>query len=138
MYVIKGGFIMKTSQIISEIYDKFAATYKNAAQFVDSGDLWDFCIDMIKNPISMSNIVFANDMGIPPVKSLVTLYMRKKSPSSDFCFTAQQSQNMGALMGFVFKFVLDYQYQKERCVVNLLGVKTATRFLLGPVIEFEE
>ena len=41
-------------------------------------------------------------------------------------------------MGFVFKFVLDYQYQKERCVVNLLGVKTATRFLLGPVIEFEE
>ena len=35
MCVIKGGFIMKTSQIIFEIYDKFAATYKNAAQFVD-------------------------------------------------------------------------------------------------------
>ena len=86
----------------------------------------------------MSNIAFANDLGIPPVKSLLVIYRRKMNPAEDFKFTAQKSQSMGALMGFVFKFVLDYQYQKERCVVNDLGIKTATRFMMGPVVDFEE
>ena len=51
----------------------------------------------------MSNIAFANDMGVPPVKSLVTIYARKKKTNKDFQFTGVQSQYMGALMGFVFK-----------------------------------
>ncbi|PLT87019.1 hypothetical protein [Mediterraneibacter gnavus] len=129
---------MKTNEIIKEINNKFAETYKNASPFVDSGELWNFCMDTIKNPITLSNIVFANDMGIPPVKSLVTIYKRKMFPDSTFQFTGLQSQYMGALMGFVFKFVLGYQSQKERCKVEFLGVKTATRFLEGPVIDFEE
>lgn len=129
---------MKTSTIIEAIEKDFISTYKNATPFVNSGELWDFCIDTIKNPITMSCIAFANDLGIPPVKSLLTIYQREKCPQSNFSFTAQESQFLGALMGFVFKFVLDYQYQKERCAVNLLGVKTATRFLLGPVVTFED
>ena len=86
----------------------------------------------------MSCIAFANDLGVPPVKSVLTIYQRTQNPQQDFTVTAQESKSIGALMGFVFKFVLDYQYQKERCTVNILGVKTATRFLLGPVVEFEE
>lgn len=127
---------MKTSDIIAEINSGFAGTYKNASKFVNSGDLWNFCIDTIKNPVLLSNIVFANDMGVPPVKSLITIYDRARKPSENF--TPLQSQHMGALMGFVFKFVLNYQNQKERCTVNQLGVKTATRFYDGPVWEFEE
>lgn len=126
---------MKTNDIINKIYSDFSGTYKNASKFVGSGDLWDFCIDTIKNPMALSNIVFANDMGIPPVKSLITIYQRKYNPTIDF--TALQSQYMGALMGFVFKFVLGYTDQKERCTVNQLGVRTATRFLNGPIFEFE-
>ena len=129
---------MKTNDIILKINEKFAETYKNASPFVNSGELWDFCMETIKNPITMSNIAFANDMGVPPVKSLVTIYTRKKKPNKDFQFTGVQSQYMGALMGFVFKFVLGYREQKERCKVDRLGVKTSTRFLAGPVIEFEE
>ena len=128
---------MKTSEIITAINDSFAKTYRNAAPFVNSGALWDFCIDTISNPITMSNIAFANDLGIPPVKSLLVIYRRKMNPADTFKFTPQESQFMGALMGFVFKFVLDYQYQKERCGVNDLGVKTATRFLMGSVVDFE-
>lgn len=75
-------------------------------------------------------------MGVPPVKSLITIYDRKNNPSENF--TAVQSQHMGSLMGFVFKYVLNYQNQKERCVVNKLGVKTATRFFDGPIWEFEK
>ena len=127
---------MKTSDIITEINNHFADTYKNASKFVDSGELWDFCMETIKNPVRMSNIVFANDMGVPPVRSLITIYEREKNPSENFI--AVQSQQMGALMGFVFKYILNYQSQKERCTVNHLGVKTATRFEDGPVWEFEE
>ena len=126
---------MKTSDIVLEINNHFADTYKNASKFVNSGELWDFCIETIKNPVRMSNIAFANDMGVPPVRSLITIYEREKNPSENF--TAVQSQQMGALMGFIFKYVLNYQSQKERCAVNHLGVKTATRFKDGPVWEFE-
>ena len=128
---------MKTRDIIDSINNNFASTYKNATPFINSGDLWDFCIRTIENPMTMSNIAFANDLGIPPVKSLLTIYEHTMNPKDDFKFTAQESQFMGALMGYVFKFVLDYQHQKERCSVNRYGVRTATRFLMGPVVEFE-
>ena len=49
---------MKTTYIITEIYDRFAATYKNATPFIDSGALWDFWIDTIKNPITIT--IFRN------------------------------------------------------------------------------
>lgn len=129
---------MKTTDIINAIDKEFSATYKNATPFVQSGFLWDFCIETIKNPISMSNIVFANDLGIPPVKSLITIYKRNYHPQDTFKLSAQESQFIGALMGFVFKYVLGYQNQKERCTVNELGIKTATRFFDGPITEFEE
>lgn len=129
---------MKTSKIITAINNRFCEVYKNATPFVNSGALWDFCMDTIRNPITMSNIAFANDMGIPPVKSLLVIYRRKMHPDKEFRFAPQESQFMGALMGFVFKYVLDYTDQKERCAVNDLGVKTATRFLNGTPVDFEE
>ncbi|VFB17399.1 Uncharacterised protein [Urinicoccus massiliensis] len=127
---------IKTSQIIDEINSNFAKTYKNATNFVDSGEFWNFCMKTIEDPISLGNIVFANDMGVPPVKSLLTIYERTCSPERDF--TATESQCMGALMGFVFKFVLDYKDQNERCSVNKLGVITATKFLNGSIWAFEK
>ena len=122
---------MKTSEIINHINTEFSSIYKSATPFVNSGVLWDFCLETIENPITMSCIAFANDMGIPPVKSLLVIYRRKNNPADGFKFTAQESQSMGALMGYVFKYVLKYADQKERCVVNDLGIKTATRFLNG-------
>ncbi|MBE6960525.1 MAG: hypothetical protein E7448_07395 [Ruminococcaceae bacterium] len=128
---------MKTQEIIRAIDRDFAKTYRNAVPFVGSGALWDFCMETIADPISMSCIAFANDMGIPPVKSLITLYARKYQPEKEFRFSGQESQCMGALMGFVFKFVLGYRQQKDRCTVQEWGIKTAARFLDGPVTTFE-
>lgn len=76
-------------------------------------------------------------MGEPPVRSLVTMYERQMQSDAGFRFTQQESQYMGSLMGFVFKYVLGYQDQRERCKVDLYGVRTATRFLEGPVWVFE-
>ena len=75
---------MKTSEIINAVNNRFADTYKNATPFVNSGALWDFCMETIRNPITMSNIAFANDLGIPPVKSLLVIYRRKMKPAEDF------------------------------------------------------
>lgn len=127
---------MNTQHIVDEIYQGFAKTYRGAANFVDSGAIWDFCIETIKDPVLMSNIAFANDLEVPPVKSLLLIYKRNVNPSAGFEFDANESRSIGALMGFVFKFVLGYKNQKERCTVNEYGIKTATRFLDGPVVEF--
>lgn len=127
---------MNTQDIVNEIYQGFAKTYRGATNFVDSGAIWDFCIETIKDPVLMSNIAFANDLEIPPVKSLLLIYKRKVNPPTGFEFNVNESRSIGALMGFVFKFVLGYKNQKERCKVDEYGIKTATRFFDGPVVEF--
>ena len=128
---------MKTSDIIKAIHKDFASVYRGASPFVNSGSLWDFCMDTISDPVAMSNIIFANDMGIPPVKSLLSIYKRRMNPPAGFEFQGNESQYMGALMAYVFKSVLRYKNQKERCQVNYLGIKTATRFFDGPIVKFE-
>ena len=127
---------MNTKDIVSAIYKDFAKTYRGAAKFMDSGEVWNFCIKTIEDPVLMSNIAFANDLEVPPVKSLLLIYKRQMNPAEDFVFNSYESRSIGALMGFVFKFVLGYKDQKERCTVNQYGIQTATRFLNGPVTEF--
>ncbi len=126
---------MDTSFIQSRVYDEkdgFAKTYRNAAPFVSSGELWDYCMSLVTDERHMTCIAFANEMGIPPVKSLLYFYEKEKQPADDFKFDAQTSQWLGAFMGFIFKFCLHYQNQKERIQVNKYGIKTATKFLEPP------
>ena len=120
---------MNTQTIVNAIRQDFVKTYRGAANFVDSGAIWVFCMATIEDPILMGKIVFANDLGIPPVKSLLLIYKRKMNPADGFQFDHYESRSIGALMGFVFKFVLGYTDQKERCAVNQYGIQTATRFL---------
>lgn len=127
---------MHTNDIITAIHSDFSTVYKNASPFVSSGALWNFCMTTIADPVQMEKIVFANDLGIPPVKSLLLIYERTMKPAGTFVFAPTESQCMGALMGFVFKNVLGYTTQQERCSVKKYGVKTATRFMDGPVHSF--
>lgn len=127
---------MQTSFIIKTIYQDFAKTYKNATPFVNSGVLWNFCLATIQNPTNMTSIALANDLGIPPVAALLLLYQRQYNPPADFRFPKTERQYMGALMGFVFKHVLGYKNQKDRCTVQKLGVQNAARFYNGPVHVF--
>lgn len=128
---------IKTSTIINTINSDFASAYRNAGPFVHSGQLWDFCIDVLSDPILINCIVFANDLEIPPVKSLLHLYRLKFSPIDSFKFTQQESQWLGSLMGFLFKNIFLYKSQKERCQVKMLGIGTATRYLDGPNLVIE-
>lgn len=129
--------VVQTSEILERITSGFGVEkYQNAKPFMGSGPLWDFCMRTITEPTYMSCIAFANDLGVPPVKSLMTIYDRNMKNADELKVNAQESQWIGSLMGYVFKFILDYQSQKEGNSVNMHGVKTATRFLDGPVCEF--
>lgn len=129
---------MRTENIINEIYTHFTETYKNASKFpVLDSKLWEFCIKTIKNPKTMGQIVFANELEVPPVRSMLLIMKNEKFLDEEFEFTGQQSQWLGALLAFVFKNVLGYKNQKERCKVGCNGIRTATRFLDGQYVEFE-
>ena len=132
--------IVKTADIIEKIKLGFGkAAYQGATPLMDSGDLWNFCMSTIKDPIKMSCIAFANDLGVPPVKSLMTFFDRDVQDPESFTVVEHQSQNIGALMGFVFKFVLDYRGQEEkRRPVNMHGIGDASLFYDGPILEFTE
>ena len=129
---------MLTCDIILEIEKRFKNIYKTAAPFVDSGDLWDFCMTTIRNPVNMTCIVFANDLGVAPVKSFLYIMEKEKHTPPTFRFTDQESQWLGCLMGFIFKFVLGYKKKKERCKIAKFGIGSAARFIDGPYVKFEK
>jgi hypothetical protein len=132
---------MNLESLKSQLYDRkngYTSKYKNAAPFIDSNeskemkDLWDFCLSVVLDEKKMSCIAFANEFGIPPVKSLLFFYEKDMKPKPDFEFNEQQSQWLGTLMGYVFKFYFGFSGQKERCKVQKFGVRTATKFIDPP------
>ena len=127
---------MKTTVLLSLIRSDFVRHYRGAARFVDSGPLWDFCLQTISDPLCMEKIVFANDLGIPPVRSLLLFYERAMQPAPGFQFTENERKWVGSLMGFVFRFGLGYQHA-ERCTVNLYGFRSGAFFWEGPMHTFE-
>lgn len=118
---------MKTSDIIATIYTDFTKHYLGRGSFVNSGHLWDFCLEIIKNPLSLSLIVYKNNQGVPPVKTLLEFYEATLAPATGFTLSDQECRDIGSLMGFVFQFVLGYQKYKME-PVNMLGCKEASVF----------
>ncbi len=118
---------MKTSNIISTIYADFTKHYLGRGSFVNSGHLWDFCMEIIKNPLSLSLIVYKNNQDVPPVKTLLEFYAATHNPAPSFTLSEQECKDIGSLMGFVFQFVLGYQKDKME-PVNMLGCKEASVF----------
>lgn len=112
--------------IKEQISSDFTRTYRNASNFPGT-PLYDECMKIICDVSDLRCIIFANDLGIPPVKSLLTILKKRGVLSHDV--TGIESQSMGSLMGFLFKQILKYQNQKDRLSVRMLGVKTAALFL---------
>ena len=129
---------MKTSQIVEQVQQDFAHVYRVATVIVDSGELWDYALDVISNPMKMAFIKEANDLlGVPPTKSFLLYYRRDKDLGEDYVLEDPTiRQALGALWGFVFKSVLGYKAQKK-VSVKLLGIQSATKFMEGEEVEFE-
>lgn len=126
---------MDVSFIPARIYSTntgFAKIYRNAGPFVGSGVLWNYCMATVTDEKKMICIAFANEFGIPPVKSFLFFYEKDCTPAPGFQFDAKTSQRLGAFWGFVFKSCFGYQGQKERVQVNRFGIVTATKYLNPP------
>lgn len=122
-----------TSQELRDLIESdFITSYHGASNFVNSGALWDFCISLISDINRLNCVIFANDMGIPPVKSALEFYYREKGVfPTGLNEDINLRQSFGALWGFIFKNCLDYKSQHSGCLINYGGIKTATKFTDG-------
>ncbi|MCI5586870.1 MAG: hypothetical protein MR384_03160 [Lachnospiraceae bacterium] len=114
------------SYIKTQITDNFTSIYRNASNF-PSTPLYNECMKIICDVSDLRCIIFANDLGIPPVKSMLTILGNRGILKSDIA--GIESQSLGSLMGFLFKQVFKYQNQKDRLTVKMYGVRTATLFM---------
>jgi hypothetical protein len=122
---------IKASELLKKVEEGFAVeAYQGASPLKESGELWNFCKEVISNPTHMNCIIFANEFNIPPVKSLMKIYEIEKNIDISFEVEQLQSQQLGALMGYIFKNILGYKKQK-RGMANIHGIKTASRFYEG-------
>ena len=118
---------LRSSDIKSEIYDRFSKTYKAFGDFVDSGELWDACIAAVSDGILLGHIIFCNDIHqIPPVHTFLRV---RRDIRGDL--TELEKRSIGAFWGFVFKFVFGYRNQKS-VTARVNTVRTATYFFDTP------
>lgn len=114
--------LIPSSQIKQQIYKDFSKKYKAFGGFIDSGELWDKCIDAIEDPVFLGHIIFCNDIHqIPPVHT----FLRAKNITANL--SELEKRSIGAFWGFVFKFVFGYQNQKS-ATTKMNTVRTATYF----------
>jgi hypothetical protein len=115
------------SEIIQQIDERFPSTYKAFGPFIDSGELWDACIDTVQDVKLLEHIIFCNDIHqIPPVH---TFLRANRTIGRDLSETEKRS--VGAFWGFVFKFVFGYRNQRS-VTARVNTVRTASYFFDAP------
>lgn len=121
-----------TVAIQEEIRTNFARIYKAFGDFIDSGEIWDLCMGAICDIRLMNHIIFCNDIHqIPPVNTFLKASGAKEMRD----LTELEKRSIGALWGFVFKYVFGYRNQKS-VAARVNTVKTATYFFdVADVIE---
>ena len=118
-----------TSDKIKEaLYKDFSRIYKAFGDFIDSGEIWDLCIEAIEDTVLMNNIIFCNNIHhIPPVNTVLKARQAAKMrPLAEL-----EKRSIGAFWGFVFKYVFGYRNQKS-VAARVNTVKTATYFFDAP------
>ena len=59
-------------EIKQRLYSDFSNIYRAFGGFVDSGKLWDLCLEAVSDQVLMGNIIFCNDVHqIPPVHTFL-------------------------------------------------------------------
>lgn len=98
-----------------------------ASMFADK-ELMDVCLQVFADYNKSYCVLLLNDAGVPPVKAVLMLYRDFYGLAPDKKFTMQDSQNIGALMTFVFKDVLGYKVKKEKARVGMFGIAAGRVF----------
>lgn len=115
---------ISTKEIEKKIYKEFHLKYKAFSDFPDAGELWDLCIEAVRDPDLLNNIIFCNDVHeIPPVVTFVKVKLKDKD------FMDMEKRSIGAFWGYVFAFV--FQYKAKRSIsAGIKNLRTATFFFM--------
>ena len=106
------------------IHEDFSKKYKAFGNFINSGEIWDLCIDALDDTKLINNIIFCNDVhNIPPVNT----FLKARGAAEIRDLIELEKRSIGAFWGFVFKFVFGYRHQKS-VAARVNTVKTATYF----------
>ncbi len=130
MIVTVDEIVMRTSRDFPIKYPHFKIFQNDDAYF----SYWKLCVQTLQNRDLLGQIVFCNDLfNIPPVKTFLCYHAqeiknitgREDAALSDFVKKA-----IGAVWGYVFKFVFEYAGQKSVSVSlnKLFLMKTATYY----------
>lgn len=123
--------LIASNQVVNKIYQDFPKIYRWFSSFVDSGPLWNACVESITDTEMLNLIVKCNDiLKMPPTETFLIAMAVNDNTNLDIFngLTNHQKRGIGAFWAFVFKYVLQYQRQKESNPIDTLEVATATYF----------
>ena len=110
------------------IKHSFFCHSRPASYFADNS-LKEVCLKIFSDYHKTYCVLMMNDAGVPPVKAVLMLYRDFYYLAPEKKFTMQDSQNVGALMTFIFKDVLGYKVKKERANVGMYGISSGRVFV---------
>lgn len=113
--------------IAKKLKAKFHTPDRPASRFINK-QLWEDCLSAFSDRSQAEKIVFANDLGVPPVKALIRILIDNFNYPPDMVFSAEEARNLGALVNFVFRDILKYDTVHTRRTVKLCGVKESCTF----------
>ena len=114
-------------KITKKLKTKFRSPDRPASHFINK-KLWSDCQGMFNDRICTEKIIFANSLGVPPVKAIIRILIDDYNYPSDTVFTAQEARNLGSLINYVFKDLLGFNSVHPRRTVKLCGVKEGCIF----------
>lgn len=122
---------MTINEIVEMIENEYGETCAEAEMFRESGEMWNYCMEVVKDHNKLNCIIFANDMGIPPIKSFLEFYTRDNGKIQGE-LDCDLKKGLLNFWNFVFRHCLDYRGKDENCKIKTCGIKMACRYTYGP------
>lgn len=129
--------IVTVDEIVQKLSQDFAKKYPHFKDFQTDSSYsayWGLCIQAMQDRDLLGHIVFCNNLFyIPPAKTFLCFYadaLKNITGKENAQLSDYVKKSIGAVWGFVFKFIFLYQGQKSVSVSlnRLFMLKTATYY----------
>ena len=118
---------VNVNKIAKKLKNEFYSPRRPASHFTNK-QLWNDCLSIFSVWSQTEKIIFANDLGIPPVKAVIKILIDDYKYPPDTKFGAEDARNLGALMNFIFMHIFRYEEPHGRRTVKMCGIKEGCVF----------
>ena len=115
---------VNVNKMVKKLKNEF---HSPASRFINK-NLWNDCLSIFSDQNRTEKIIFANDLGVPPVKAVIKILIDDYNYPPNTVFNVQEARNLGSLINFIFKDLLEYDSVHSRRTVKLCGVKEGCIF----------